>query len=77
MRKILLGVAALCVSAGLIAPAAAETVIVRPAHRPVVVVERPPVVVVHPRRRHLVSVCRVSVHNGYRVRRCRNEWRYY
>ncbi|HVV92767.1 MAG TPA: hypothetical protein VHD15_05035 [Hyphomicrobiales bacterium] len=74
MRKILLGVAALAMSAAAVAPAAAQVVVVRP---PVVVHRPAPVVVVHPRRRHLVTVCRVFIERGYRVRRCHNEWRYY
>jgi hypothetical protein len=71
MRKILLGMAALAMSAAAVAPAAAEVVIV---HRPpVVVVHRPPVVVVHRRHRHVVTVCHVYAH----MRRCHREIRYY
>jgi hypothetical protein len=78
MRKFLLGAFAAAMTAGIVAPAAAQVVVVRPPvvvhRRPVVVVRRPaPVVVVHPRRRHRVNVCVVSYH----VRRCHWEWRYY
>ena len=65
MKKIVLGVAAIALAAGLSVPAMAQTVVVHPnGHHGVVVV--------HPHPHHrTVTVCHVEHHHHHNVRVCR------